>query len=413
MKDLLNFDEKITINIEKRNKHLYKIRKSLNLNNNIFKINKGKSCSGSSGSSGDSGKGENIMFRKKFKCFYTNATSLANKLPFLETLLAMEEPDAVCISETWFKENSCPSFGNYTLHRRDRVGQRNGGGVCIYIKNSIDFYSYSLNESDFGFTDSSIETVWCCCLVNNEKLLLGCIYRPGDATEKANEEINRVFQKANELVKKGEFTGLLITGDFNYGDIEWDQSMQGSLRSNCSKQSKFLESVEESGVYQNVNCKTFQTSDGNLTNTLDLIFTDAENRIDVVQAGPPLGVELRKAHLVLSWDFNLRTNLGENIGYKKSKFLYKKGDYKKLSEFLNTHDWVNKFRDKDVHFCYSEFLKVYNEGCERFIPKVDISGNLKTKPKWLTRGIKSNMRKRLNLWHANKRANGSDLSFVK
>ncbi len=91
--------------------------------------------------------------------------------------------------------------------------------------NCIDFYIYSLNESDFGFTDSSIETVCCCCLVNNEKLLLGCIYRPGDATEKANEEINRGFQKANKLVKKGEFTGLLITGDFN-GDIEWDQSMQ-------------------------------------------------------------------------------------------------------------------------------------------------------------------------------------------
>jgi hypothetical protein len=127
--------------------------------------------------------------------------------------------------------------------------------------------------------------------------------------------------------------------------------LQGSLRSNCSKQSKFLESVEESGVYQNVNCKTFQTSDGNLTNTLDLIFTDAENRIDVVQAGPPLGVELQKAHLVLSWDFNLRTILGENLNYKKSKFLYKKGEYKKLSEFVEAHDWVNKFIDKDVHSC--------------------------------------------------------------
>jgi hypothetical protein len=74
---------------------------------------------------------------------------------------------------------------------------------------------------------------------------------------------------------------------------------------------------------------------------------------------------------------------------------------------------VNEFRDKDVHYCYSEFLKVYNEGCENFIPKVDISGNLKTKPKWLTLGIKSNMRKRLNLWHANKRANGGDLSLVR
>jgi hypothetical protein len=282
----------------------------------------------------------------------------------------MEEPDAVFVSETWFKENSCPSFENYTLQRKDRVCQRNGGGVCIYIKKSLNFYSYEINECDFGFTDSSIETVWCCCLVNNEKLLLGCIYRPGDASETENEQVNRVFERANELVKKGEFSGLLIAGDFNYGDIEWDQSLQGSLRSNCSKQSKFLECVEESGVYQNVNRKTFQTSDGNLTNTLDLIFTDSEKRIDVVQTRPPLGVELgQKAHLVLSWDFNLRTFLGENLDYKKSKFLYKKGDYKKLSEFLDTHDWLNKFRDKDVHYCYSEFLKVYNEAAKISYPK--------------------------------------------
>jgi hypothetical protein len=100
---------------------------------------------------------------KVLKCFYTNATSLSNKLPFLETLLAMEEPDAVFISETWFKENTCLSFVNYNLHRKDRVGQRIGGGVCIYIKHSLNFYSYDLNESDFGFTDSSIETVCCCC----------------------------------------------------------------------------------------------------------------------------------------------------------------------------------------------------------------------------------------------------------
>jgi hypothetical protein len=105
--------------------------------------------------------------------------------------------------------------------------------------------------------------------------------------------------------------------------------------------------------------------------------------------------------------------MGESLDYKKSKFLYKKGDYKKLSEFLDTHDWVSKFRDKDVHYCYGEFLRVYNEGCEKFIPKVDISGNLKTKPKWLTRGIKNNMRKRLNLWHANKRTNGRDFSLVR
>ena len=92
----------------------------------------------------------------------------------------------------------------------------------------------------------------------------------------------------------------------------------------------------------------------------------------------------------MSWEFNLKKFSGENLEYKKSKFIYKKGDYKKLSEFLAKHDWENMFKDKDIHYCNSEFLIIDNEGCEIFIPKIDISGNLKTKPKWLTRGFKSN-----------------------
>ena len=97
------------------------------------------------------------------------------------------------ISETWFKENSCPNLGNYILHRKDRISRkgekeaRNGGGVCIYIKKSIVYDSYVLEENYFGLSDPSIETVWCCCLINEEKLLLGCIYRPGDASIEANK----------------------------------------------------------------------------------------------------------------------------------------------------------------------------------------------------------------------------------
>ena len=156
----------------------------------------------------------------------------------------------------------------------------------------------------------------------------------------------------------------MITGDFNYGDIEWDESLQGNLLSNCSKHKEFLESVEESGVYQNVKCKTFQTSDGNLTNTLDLIFTDSENRIDLVQTGPPLDPKLIKSHLVLSWEYNLKNFSGGISEYKKSKFMYKKGDYNKLREFLDMQDWERIFEGRDVQYCYSEFLRLYKKGCE-------------------------------------------------
>ena len=58
-------------------------------------------------------------------------------------------------------------------------------------------------------------------------MLLGCIYRPGDASEGANREINKVFEKAADLVKKGKFSGFQIVGDFSYHDIKWDESLQG------------------------------------------------------------------------------------------------------------------------------------------------------------------------------------------
>ena len=84
--------------------------------------------------------------------------------------------------------------------------------------------------------------------------------------------------------------------------------------------------------------------------------------------------------------------------------------FKKLSEILNKQEWEKKFEGKDAQFYYSEFLNVYNKGFEKFIAKINIDNNLKKKPKWLTRGMNSNMRKRLNLWCANKRFKWRDTS---
>ena len=150
------------------------------------------------------------------------------------------------------------------------MGSR-GGGVCIYIKS---VYSPTEIIEDFGLSNPLIETVWCSCSVNNEKILLGCIYRPGDASEEGNRQINRTLGQANNLVKKGDFSGVMITGDFNYWGIEWDSFGQGKLTNACYNYREFLENYEESGLIQNIYFKTFQDGDGNLTNTLDLFFTD-------------------------------------------------------------------------------------------------------------------------------------------
>ena len=60
---------------------------------------------------------------------------------------------------------------------------------------------------------------------------------------------------------------------------------------------------------------------------MNLIVTDSEKRIDLVQTGPPLDPKLIKSHLVLSWEYNLKNFSGGISEYKKSKFMFKIGVY--------------------------------------------------------------------------------------
>ena len=100
-----------------------------------------------------------------------------------------------------------------------------------------------------------------------------------------------------------------------------------------------MESVEESGLYQNVSFKTFQLRDGHFSNTLDLVFTESKNRIDQIESDTPLGFSLEKAHVVLTWNYNLKYQQMEALKYKKLKLLNKKGNYKGLSKLIDDADW--------------------------------------------------------------------------
>ena len=49
-------------------------------------------------------------------------------------------------------------------------------------KDMIEVYVYIL-----------IESIWCCCLVNKEKILIGCIFRPNDASDEGTKQINKIL----------------------------------------------------------------------------------------------------------------------------------------------------------------------------------------------------------------------------
>ena len=60
---------------------------------------------------------------------------------------------------------------------------------------------------------------------------------------------------------------------------------------------------------------------------------------------------------------------------KKIKFLYNKGNYKELDLYFKSINWVLEFEGCDVDVCYEKWLKIYESGCEKFIPKLKIDNN--------------------------------------
>ena len=60
----------------------------------------------------------------------------------------------------------------YVMFRRYRIGRR-GGGVILYVKESIQAYEIKLEREA-----NCDEAVWCKIVSGNKKLTIGLVYRP-------------------------------------------------------------------------------------------------------------------------------------------------------------------------------------------------------------------------------------------
>ena len=86
--------------------------------------------------------------RKWPSILLTNARSLKNKLDEAKEFVINNKCDVCVFCESWFN-NSIPhnmtSISNYNQFRLDRI-ERNGGGIVVYVKNSIAASIVSFNN---------------------------------------------------------------------------------------------------------------------------------------------------------------------------------------------------------------------------------------------------------------------------
>ena len=227
------------------------------------------------------------------------------------TLISTEKIDIAIISETWMNTETREflaeyQISGYDMYESNRKG-RKGGGVVIYVKDSITCY----RKSDIKVNDNT-ESVWVEISNSRKKIILGAIYR----SPKLSRADSRYLWE--EIRKATDNNPSIVVGDFNLPRIDWDNQI-GDAESE-----EFLDVVQDNFLHQYIREPTRGS------NILDLVLSNTDNIISDVEIGGQLG---NTDHDEIRFKFNWNEHSSEN---KTSVPNFRLGDFGGLRSFLRS-----------------------------------------------------------------------------
>ena len=225
-----------------------------------------------------------------------------------------------------------------------------GRGCVIHVINN-------LKCNHISPTKQCKDTIWCeLSLANNDKCLIGCIYRSPSSTTDKNSDLN---QQIKEMATR-KYSHILIMGDFNYPRINWSNWTTTS-KNPREASSAFLETVKECYLSQSVMEPTRARGEQN-PNILDLILTNDQEMIKNLTFSSPLG---KSDHCTLQF----HTVFYTETPTQETRFNYNRGDYEALANELDI-DWDECFaKYKTVDEKWMELKKRILMAVDKHVPK--------------------------------------------
>ena len=184
------------------------------------------------------------------------------------------------------------------MFRKDRMGRR-GGGVLLYIKETIPAYEVQLQEE----ADCN-EAIWCKLVTGHTTVTIGVVYRCPNITKQNNEKIHNAISE----VSKGD---CIIMGDFNHGNIKWDTMQRTGV-----EDKKLLCLVQDNFLTQHVLEPT------RATRVLDIVLSSQKELVDNVNIKEPLG---SSDHNQMHFNINIKS---DRTTVKQCRRDFGKGNYK-------------------------------------------------------------------------------------
>ena len=172
---------------------------------------------------------------------------------------------------------------------------------------------------------------------------------------------------------------LLILGDFNLPDIDWDILTGHSLVSN-----QFCDLVFHTNL-----CQLISTPTHIRGNILDLLLTNLDDRISNLQIHLDSYLKSDHNNVTFSVAFHIRTSFKAATYFT---FNYSRGDYQGLLDYLLHSDFTPCYSSHNVEFIWQTINDILMNAMHLFIPVNKI--HLDNCPMWFNSEIR-HLRKQL------------------
>ena len=155
------------------------------------------------------GNNDHTPVEKQFSVFHANVRSLRFKMDILQAEVDGHDYDIIAITESWLNPNiknediRLPGYRDPI--RKDR-SETTGGGVCLYVKESIVATRKPMYE---------INGIECLCVEFNlqtSRLLVCVCYNP----KKVNPMFWSKFDEMIEIINDDNYRNVVVLGDLNH-----------------------------------------------------------------------------------------------------------------------------------------------------------------------------------------------------
>jgi hypothetical protein len=306
---------------------------------------------------------------------HANARSLSTKLDLFTA--ESHAYDIMTISETWLSDDDSntnliiPNF--HPPVRRDRPGDRHGG-VAIYVSDAL------ICKPRPDLQVPGLEAVWVETRRGQEKLLIGCFYRP-DSPVQYWDLISESISKANDTLLH-----FFVLGDFN---TDYLNNPSHHLKDILTR-------------YQLKQLVNFPTRITGATSTcLDLILTQNPLLVKQVDDNPPFCSDHNVPCVTLF------SCVSKRVSFKRTLYNYEKLDKTKFTELLQKEDWDSILTASCVDESCEQFTSTFMEIVKKCVPVKTVTIRSTDAP-WFTYDLKTLINRRNKLYKKCKRTNNRE-----